>query len=470
MSSVLIVDDEPNIRRMVGALLTAEGYEVREAATGLQAIAKAAEEEPDAVMMDLMMPGELDGMAALAKLRVDHPELSVIMMSGRAALSDAVNATKLGAVNFLEKPLTPEGVLFAVGAALELRQSRRVARELRQELGLAGDMVGASPQMTAVRALIARVAASDARVLITGESGTGKELVASALHDASTRRDKPFVRVNCAAIPRELVESEMFGHERGAFTGATQVRVGRFELAHPGTLFLDEIGDLSLEAQAKLLRAIEAKEIQRVGGNRSIRVDVRIIAATNHDLARAVREGTFREDLFFRLNVVPVALPPLREREGDVPQLVHHFSLLNFRKTGQVPATWSAASMQLLNRYEWPGNVRELANIVERTAIVHPGAEISAGTLSAILGSGSVSPRAQPETVADAVNEHGGLSEALDEYERRIIESALANADGNIAEAARWLNTDRPNLYRRMRRLGIDSGRVADGSTQGTGT
>ncbi|MEP6507958.1 MAG: sigma-54 dependent transcriptional regulator [Gemmatimonadales bacterium] len=464
MASVLIVDDEPNIRRMVGALLTAEGYEVREAASGTQAVAKASEEEPDAVMMDLMMPGELDGMAALARLRVDHPDLAVIMMSGRAGLSDAVTATKLGAVNFLEKPLTPEGVLFAIGAALELRQSRRMARELRQELGLAGDMVGDSSQMAAVRELIARVAVTDARVLITGESGTGKELVASAVHDASTRRDKPFIRVNCAAIPRELVESEMFGHERGAFTGATQARVGRFELAHTGTLFLDEIGDLSLEAQAKLLRVIEAKDIQRVGGSRNIKVDVRIIAATNHDLAKAVRDGAFREDLFFRLNVVPIALPPLRDRHGDVSQLVHHFSLLNFRKTGQLPPNWSAKAMDLLDRHQWPGNVRELANIVERTAIVHAGSDITSNILSGILGNGTDATLA-PANVEDAVAAEGGLAEVLDRYERTIIEAALRVSSGNMAEAARWLNTDRPNLYRRMKRLGIEGPRVAEKPT-----
>ncbi len=468
MPTILIVDDEPNIRRMVGALLSAEGYEVKEAASGRQAITAAAEEEPDAVMMDLMMPGELDGMAALAKLRVDHPDLAVIMMSGRAGLSDAVNATKLGAVNFLEKPLTPEGVLFAIGAALELRQSRRMARELRQELGLAGEMIGDSPQMAAVRELIARVAVTDARVLITGESGTGKELVASAIHDASTRRDKPFVRVNCAAIPRELVESEMFGHERGAFTGATQARAGRFELAHTGTLFLDEIGDLSLDAQAKLLRAIEAKEIQRVGGTRSIRIDVRIIAATNHDLTRAVRDGAFREDLFFRLNVVPVVLPPLREREGDVAQLVHHFSLLNFRKTGQIPPTWTPGAMRELEHYSWPGNVRELANIVERTAIVHPGADISAATLSGIMGIDSTRTTAVPDTIEAAVAQHGGLAEVLDDYERSIIEAALRVTSGNIAEAARWLNTDRPNLYRRMKRLGIEGSRAPERPAQPT--
>jgi len=454
VATVLIVDDEPNIRRMVGALLAGEGYEVREAANGAQGIARADEAEPDAVMLDLMMPGELDGMATLARLRIDHPDSAVIMMSGKATLADAVNATKLGAVNFLEKPLTPEGVLFAIGSALELRQSRRVARELREELGLAGDMVGDSPQMLAVRELIDRVAASDARVLITGESGTGKELVASAIHDASTRRDKPFIRVNCAAIPRDLVESEMFGHERGSFTGATQARAGRFELAHNGTLFLDEIGDLSLDAQAKLLRAIEAKEIHRVGGNRSIRVDVRIIAATNHDLARAVKDGLFREDLFFRLNVIPVALPPLREREGDVRQLVHHFSLLYFKRTGQIPPVWTPQAMQVLERHAWPGNVRELANIVERISIVSPGAEITADYVRAVLNPSDNAPPILAEPASSEMT--GGLSEVLDAHERRLIQRALDQSRGNVAEAARSLKTDRANLYRRMKRLGLE--------------
>jgi two-component system nitrogen regulation response regulator NtrX len=456
VASVLIVDDEPNIRRMVGALLTAEGYDVREAANGTQGLSKAAESEPDAVLLDLMMPGELDGLATLSRLRISNPDVAVVMMSGRASLADAVNATKLGAVNFLEKPLTPEGVLFAVGAALELRQSRRVARELREELGLAGDMVGDSPQMRQIRALIDRVAASDSRILITGESGTGKELVASAIHDASTRRDKPFVRVNCAAIPRDLVESEMFGHERGSFTGATQARVGRFELANNGTLFLDEIGDLSLDAQAKLLRAIEAKEIHRVGANRSVRIDVRIIAATNHDLARAVKEGAFREDLFFRLNVIPIALPPLRERKGDVIQLVHHFSLLHFKRTGQIPPTWTPEALDAFEKHDWPGNVRELANIVERISIVNPGAEISGDYVRGILNPpDSARPIEQP-VIIDEMRAKGGLNEMLDEWEKGFIKAALNDAKGNVAEAARLLKTDRANLYRRMKRLGIE--------------
>jgi two-component system nitrogen regulation response regulator NtrX len=456
---VLIVDDEPNIRRMVGALLAAEGHDIKEAANGAQGLAKAAQDDPDVVLLDLMMPGELDGMATLSRLRIAHPDVAVIMMSGRASLGDAVNATKLGAVNFLEKPLTPEGVLFAIGSALELRQSRRVARELREELGLAGDMVGDSPQMQEIRELIDRVAASDSRVLITGESGTGKELVASAIHDASTRRDKPFVRVNCAAIPRDLVESEMFGHERGSFTGATQARVGRFELAHTGTLFLDEIGDLSLDAQAKLLRAIEAKEIQRVGGNRSIRIDVRIVAATNHDLTRAVKSGAFREDLFFRLNVIPIDLPPLRERVGDVAQLVHHFSLLFFKRTGQIPPTWTPEAMEAFEKHDWPGNVRELANIVERISIIGPGIEVSGDYVRAILKPDGARVTASRDVIVDAMplrSASEGLNETLDSMERYLIKAALAESKGNVAEAARILKTDRPNLYRRMKRLEID--------------
>jgi two-component system nitrogen regulation response regulator NtrX len=289
--SVLIVDDEPNIRRMVGALLSGEGYEVRDAADGAAGLAGALGAEPDVALVDLMMPGDVDGLALLGRLRERLPDLPVVMMSGRAGLSDAVRATKLGAFTFLEKPLTPEGVLLALGSALELRQARREARALREDLGLGGAMVGDSPAMREVRAMVARVGPTDARVLVTGESGTGKELVAAALHAASARRERPFVRVNCAAIPRDLVESEMFGHERGAFTGATDRRIGRFELAHTGTLFLDEVGDLGREAQAKLLRALEAREIERVGGARPVRVDVRIVSATNKELGRAVADG-----------------------------------------------------------------------------------------------------------------------------------------------------------------------------------
>src|SRR5919199_651934 len=385
MAEILIVDDETNIRRMVGALLSAEGFTTREAPNGASGVAAASEHEPDAVLLDLMIPGELDGMATLARLRERLPDVPVVMMSGRAGLSDAVKATKLGAFHFLEKPLTPESVLLTLRAALELRQARREAQALREDLGLAGEMVGASPAMQRVRELIDRVAPTDARVLIMGESGTGKELVAAAIHRGSARRDHPFVRVNCAAIPRDLVESEMFGHERGAFTGATERRIGRFELAHTGTLFLDEVADLGAEAQAKLLRAIEAKEIERVGGGKPIRVDVRVVAATNKDLARLVAEGGFREDLYFRLNVIPISLPPLRERPGDIPILVRHFSLLHRVRTGRPAPTWREDALELLMRYRWPGNVRELANIVERLAILHGGEQVTGAHVREVL-------------------------------------------------------------------------------------
>jgi two-component system nitrogen regulation response regulator NtrX len=468
---VLIADDEPNIRRMVGALLTGEGYEVTETPSGVEAVARVKDGEPDVALVDLMMPGDLDGMATLARLRDIAPDLPVIMMSGRAGLADAVKATKLGAFNFLEKPLTPEGVLLAVASALELRQTRRVARALRAELGFTGEMVGKSEAMSVVRQMIARVAPTDARVLITGESGTGKELVASAIHDGSPRREKPFVRVNCAAIPRDLVESEMFGHERGAFTGATQTRIGRFELAHHGTLFLDEVGDLGPDAQAKLLRAIEAKEIQRVGGNRVIRTDVRILAATNHDLQRAVRGGTFREDLYFRLNVIPLAIPPLRDRSEDVPELVAHFSEQFLQRTGQARPRWRSDALQLLRDYPWPGNVRELANIIERLAILHPGAEMTGQQVEDVLivehdqqEAPPVTPTRAQQGIGDrptVSTEHAAsLSDRLDAFERTVIARALAEAGGNVADAARRLQTDRPNLYRRMKRLGINATRV----------
>ena len=453
MPSVLIVDDEANVRRMVGALLTAEGFEVRDAGDGTAGVARAEESEPDLVLLDMMIPGTLDGMAVLERLRKRFPDLPVIMMSGRAGLADAVKATRLGAVNFLEKPLTPEGVLLAMVSALELRLARRERTALRADLGLAGELVGESPAMHDLRAMIARIAPTDSRVLITGESGTGKELVAAAIHAGSPRRERPLVRVNCAAIPRDLVESEMFGHERGSFTGATERRIGRFELAHTGTLLLDEVGDLGAEAQAKLLRAIEAKEIERVGGGKPIKIDVRIVAATNRDLTRSVRDGQFREDLYFRLNVLPIGVPPLRERPGDVSLLVRHFAEMQRRKSGQPAPIWLDAGVQALARYRWPGNVRELANIVERLSILCAGREITADEVHRVLppaGDGGSGPPL-PDLVAPEVT----LSDALDDYERLLITRALSAAHGVVAEAARRLRTDRPNLYRRMKRLGI---------------
>jgi two-component system, NtrC family, nitrogen regulation response regulator NtrX len=453
MRDILIVDDEPNIRRMVGSLLRAEGYSVREASSGDAGLLEVEREEPDVVLMDLFMPGS-DGLDVLPKVIQAAPRAPVIMMSGRATLSDAVRATKLGAFHFIEKPLTPEAVLLTVRSALELRRTRELNQALRAELGGDDTMVGESPAVEQVRALVSRVAPTDARVLITGESGTGKELVATAIHRFSPRAAGPLVRVNCAAIPRDLVESELFGHEKGSFTGATERRRGRFELAHQGTLFLDEVGDLGMDAQAKLLRALEAGEIERVGGAAVVRVDVRVIAATNKELRAEVAAGRFREDLYFRLLVIPIHIAPLRERAADIPLLVEHFLARNHARTGLRPPLLTDDAIQALTRHTWPGNVRELGNILERLAILFSGTVVGPAQIGSVMaGSPAATPtRHGPFEPAD----DRPLSERLDDVERSIILSALELCSGNVADAARQLKTDRPNLYRRMRRLGLD--------------
>jgi two-component system nitrogen regulation response regulator NtrX len=452
MPSILIVDDESNLRRMIGSLLRAEGYAVREAESARAGIAAVREEQPDAMLMDLVMPGGT-GLEALPELRAAAPELPIVMMSGRASLSDAVRATKLGAFHFLEKPLSPEALLLTVRSALELRQARELNQALREELGGEEEMVGRGAAMQQVRELIDRVAPTDARVLITGESGTGKELAAAAIHRQSPRAAEAFIRVNCAAIPRDLVESELFGHEKGAFTGATDRRRGRFELADRGTLLLDEVGDLGADAQAKLLRVLETGEFERVGGSAPLRVDVRTLAATNRDLRADVAAGRFREDLFFRLLVIPLHMPALRDRREDVPALVEHFLARQRSRIALRPPRLTPDGMEALARHSWPGNVRELANIVERLTILHPGAEIGAAEVRVLLHAGPTAPTTR---AAEPDDESLPLAERLDLYERGIIQAALDEADGNMAEAARHLHTDRANLYRRMRRLGID--------------
>jgi two-component system nitrogen regulation response regulator NtrX len=457
---VLLVDDEANIRRMVSALLESEGFETVEAADGNVALTRVAEDGPDVVLLDLMMPPGPDGLATLEQIRKRAPHVPVVMMSGKANLADAVRATKLGAFQFLEKPLTPEGVLVALRGALELSRSLAENRRLHEELGHADPLVGASTAMDALRAMIARVAPTESRVLITGESGTGKELVAAAIHRQSTRASKPFVTVNSAALPRDLVESEMFGHERGAFTGATERRQGRFELADSGTLFLDEVGDLGPEAQAKLLRVLESGVVHRVGGERPFTVNVRVIAATNKDLPTAVRQGHFREDLWFRLNVLPIHIPPLRERPEDVSPLVRHFAARCAARLGH-PVTFDAGAIPLLAAYPWPGNVRELANIVERLAILATSDTLTADDVSRVLpqDGSSLHPVRTEAPWYDIA-----LTDVLDQQERELIARALSAARGNVAEAARRLSTDRANLYRRMRRLNIETPRNSTGS------
>jgi two-component system, NtrC family, nitrogen regulation response regulator NtrX len=461
---VLLVDDEANIRRMVGALLESEGFETIEAADGNIAMTRLDEHAPDVVLLDLMMPPGPDGLATLEQIRRRAPHVPVVMMSGKANLADAVRAMKLGAFQFLEKPLTPEGLLVTLRSALELGRTLAENRRLHEQLGHSDPLIGPSSAMEEVRAMIARVAATESRVLITGESGTGKELVASAIHRHSARRNKPFVTVNSAALPRDLVESEMFGHERGAFTGATERRQGRFELADGGTLFLDEVGDLGPEAQAKLLRVLETGVVERVGGERPFSVDVRVIAATNKDLRTAVQQGQFREDLWFRLNVVPIHIPPLRSRPEDVTPLVRHLAARCATRLGR-PVKVDAGALPLLAAYSWPGNVRELANIIERLAILSATETLTADDVARMLPS---SDGAAPPATPPAGQAGSGptpwrdiaLTETLDQYERELIARALSVSRGNVAEAARRLLTDRANLYRRMRRLGIEPPRT----------
>jgi two-component system, NtrC family, nitrogen regulation response regulator NtrX len=448
-AQILLVDDEANIRRMLGALLRNEGFNVTEAASGNAALLLLDQADPDVVLLDLMMPPGPDGLETLKRIRDRGSTAPVIMMSGKAQLTDAVRAVKLGAFQFLEKPLTLEAVLVTVRSALELNRTRAENRALHAELARRGTLIGSGPAMQQVRALIARVAPTEARVLVTGESGTGKELVAAAIHEESRRKGRPFVTVNCAAIPRDLVESEMFGHERGSFTGAHERRIGRFELAHGGTLFLDEVGDLSQEAQAKLLRTLETGELQRIGAETVTHIDARVVAATNRRLDDAVSNGGFREDLFFRLNVFPIHLPPLRERLEDLPALVAH---LAERVRPRHAATFTEAALETLVSYSWPGNIRELANLVERLSILS-GPVVDAPAVRQVLRG----PSSPPSSAGSPPVQLGRpLNEALDEFERSFIGAALAQAEGNMAEAARILQTDRANLYRRMRRLGLE--------------
>ncbi|NJD19730.1 MAG: sigma-54-dependent Fis family transcriptional regulator, partial [Gemmatimonadetes bacterium] len=399
-------------------------------------------------------PG-MNGLEAIPRFGEVAPGAPVVMMSGRATLSDAVTATRMGAFHFFEKPLTPEAVLVTVRAALEIRRARDLTRALAAELGPEAELVGATPAMDRVRDLVRRIAPTDARVLITGESGTGKELAAAAIHGLSPRAGGPFIRVNSAAIPRDLVESEMFGHEKGAFTGATERRRGRFELADGGTLFLDEVGDLGAEAQSKLLRALETGQVERVGGKGPTVVDVRVIAATHRDLHEEVRAGRFREDLLFRLEVVPLRMPPLRERLADVPLLVDHALQRLRRRQGMRVPRFSPQAVAALQGYGWPGNVRELMNLVERLCILAPSPEVQAADVAAVLAPAPGQPHAAPAAPVYLEGDPRGLTDRLEDYERELIRGALGEAGGNVAEAGRLLRTDRANLYRRMRRLGI---------------
>src|SRR5690349_3223674 len=376
-STLLVIDDEPNILTTVRRSLELEGYVVEVAGNGAAGLAKLADNDIDLVLLDVMMPGE-SGLEALPKIRVASPDTIVVMMSGNATIETAVNATKAGAHDFVEKPLSGDKLLITVQNALSFARLNRENKRQRDRVTTDFAMIGKGGAMRAIFDKVAKTAPTNGRVLITGENGTGKELVARAIHEHSRRSDGPFVKLNCAAIPSELIESELFGHEKGAFTGATQQRRGKFELADGGTLFLDEVGDMNPNAQAKVLRVLQENELERVGGGETIKVDVRVIAATNKDLHAEIAAGRFREDLYYRLAVVPIELPPLRARREDIPMLVEHFLELVCADNALRLKKVASGAMTLLMQHDWPGNVRELKNVVERLAILTGEAEIIA--------------------------------------------------------------------------------------------
>ncbi|MCX5891755.1 MAG: sigma-54 dependent transcriptional regulator, partial [Deltaproteobacteria bacterium] len=378
--NLLVVDDEPQILKVVSGILQDEGFEVITAPDGETALKLAAAEPPDLVLLDINLPG-LDGLEVLDELKKRHPLLPVIMISAYGSVENAVKATRLGAYDFIEKPPNADKIVLSVRNALELARLAEENRRLRQQSGQVKEIIGQSEAIQRLREKLALVAPTNASVLITGENGTGKELVARALHAQSRRSHHAFVEVNCAAIPEDLIESELFGHEKGAFTGASSRHRGKFDLAHEGTLFLDEIGDMSLKTQAKILRILEEQRFERVGGSRPIQVDVRVVAATNKNLEEEITKGGFREDLYHRINVIPLAVPPLRERHEDIPLLAAHF-LQDLSEGGDAPAkTFSPEALRALTAMPWPGNVRELKNFVFRLAILSPGAVIGAADL-----------------------------------------------------------------------------------------
>ena len=442
-ANVLIVDDERNIGLMLEQMLALEGHTVEIVGDGESALSRLERSGIDAVLLDVRLPG-IDGVEVLRRMRTAGHDVPVVMMSGHGTIETAVRAVREGAHHFLEKPLTRDITLVTLGNALASRELVRENERLRSALGQ-GELVGRSTAMDTLRDRIARAAPTDANVLIHGESGSGKELVARAVHRKSARNAKPFVAVNCAALPLELIESELFGHVPGAFTGATARRAGKFEAADGGTLFLDEIGDMPLEAQAKLLRVLETREVTRLGTNDTRKVDVRVVAATHRDLERRARDGSFREDLFHRLNVARLEVPPLRARREDVPVLAELFLERAVADQGLTPRRFAAEALQALGRHDWPGNVRELKNVVERIAIFSPTATIDADAVTAEF------PRIEDAGDAEATR----LKDILAAAERDAIHAAVRGANGNVAEAARRLGLERSHLYKRARAVGV---------------
>jgi DNA-binding NtrC family response regulator len=453
-AKILIVDDEPNTIMTMRRALELEGYEVKTAGSIGEAKDRLREERAELCLLDVRLP-DGDGLDFLERESQAGSTLPTIMMSGHATIDDAVRATRLGARDFLEKPISQDRLLLTIANVLELRRLEEENERLKEEARAAGgddEMLGRSPTMQALKDQIQRVAESEGRVLITGENGTGKELIARAIHAASTRKQRPFVSLNCAAVPAELIESELFGHEKGAFTGAVKQKTGKFERAHRGTLFLDEVGDMPPAMQAKLLRVLQTGEVERVGGNETIRVDVRVLSATNKDLRQEIGDGRFREDLYYRLNVVPLLAPPLRERKTDIPILVERFLKEAAARNHRRAPTLTDRAMALLADYHYPGNVRELKNLVERIVILAPAEQetLDGRDIAHFIPS-------EKKEAPVAYREGARLQDLVTEAERQIVLAALEAHGGVIAETARALGIERSNFHKKLKALGIRS-------------
>ena len=449
--TICIVDDEPAILNTLSSILEDEGYQVVVAKSGVEGMKVVRSDSPDLVILDIWMP-EMDGLETLKRLRSQFPGILVVMMSGHGSIETAVKATKLGAYDYLEKPLDLEKVTILVRNALHQRKLEEENLNLRIQVERRFELVGSSSSMNRLREMIAMAAPANSRVLISGANGTGKELVARAIHLQSPRHNRPFVEINCAAIPETLIESELFGHEKGAFSGATSMKRGKFELADGGTLFLDEIGDMSLATQAKVLRVLQEQQFTRVGGTKLLNVQVRVIAASNKDLAEEIGKGNFREDLYYRLNVLPIVVPTLKERRDDIPELAQHFLKMHSEEQGMKPKEFNAQGLEALQRHDWPGNIRELRNLIERLLIMVPKPVIDAPDVEMFLQG-----RAPTGVPALSIGtNYDSLREARNVFEREVISQKLRENNWNVSKTADELKIERSHLHRKIKLLNVE--------------
>jgi two-component system nitrogen regulation response regulator NtrX len=449
--TICIVDDEPAILNSLSSILEDEGYQVIVATNGIEGLKVVRSDSPDLVLLDIWMP-EMDGLETLKRLRSQFPGILVVMMSGHGSIETAVKATKLGAYDYLEKPLDLEKVTILVRNALHQRKLEEENLNLRIQVERRFELVGSSSTMNRLREMIAMAAPANSRVLISGANGTGKELVARAIHLQSPRHNRPFVEINCAAIPETLIESELFGHEKGAFSGATSMKRGKFELADGGTLFLDEIGDMSLSTQAKVLRVLQEQQFTRVGGTKLLNVQVRVIAASNKDLAEEIHKGSFREDLYYRLNVLPIVVPPLKERREDIPELAQHFLKMHSEEQGMKPKEFNAQGLEALAKHDWPGNIRELRNLIERLLIMVPKSVIDSADVEMFL-------QGRPPTgvpVLSVGTNYDSLREARNVFEREVISQKLRENNWNVSKTADELKIERSHLHRKIKLLNVE--------------